>query len=223
VTRVVLADDSVLLRTGLSRLLTDEGFDVVGEAGDAAELMQAVEAMGLDLAIVDIRMPPTHRDEGLQATLTLRRTHPELAVLLLSQYVETRDVLSLLKGRHSGIGYLLKDRITNIDAFISDVRRVAAGGTAVDPFVVERVLNRPRVPENPLDQLSPREREILALMAEGQSNAGIGATLFLGERTIETHIRSIFLRLGIEQQSDVNRRVLAVLRRLAFSPPADES
>ncbi len=210
-TRILLADDSVLLRTGLARLLVEEGFEIVGEAGDVEELMALVDQATADLAILDIRMPPTHTDEGLQAAMSLRRTHPTLAVLLLSQYVETRDVLSLLRGGHAGMGYLLKDRVTNIDAFVADVRRVSAGGTAVDPLVVERVLNRPRVEANPLDQLTPREREILGLMAEGQSNAGIGATLFLGERTVETHIRSIFLRLGLEQTNDVNRRVLAVL------------
>lgn len=210
-TRIVLADDSVLLRTGLARLLVEEGFEILGEAGTAEELVAMIDRIAVDLAILDIRMPPTHRDEGLQAALTLRRTHPTLPVLLLSQYIETRDVLTLLKRGHSGIGYLLKDRITNIDAFIADVRRVAAGGTAVDPLVVERVLNRPRVEANPLEQLTPREREILGLMAEGQSNAGIGATLYLGERTVETHIRNIFLRLGLEQTNDVNRRVLAVL------------
>jgi DNA-binding NarL/FixJ family response regulator len=210
-TRVLLADDSVLLRSGVARLLMDEGFEIVGEAGNAEQLMELVELAAADLAIVDIRMPPTHRDEGLRAAVSLRSTHPELAVLLLSQHIETSEVLSLLRGRHAGIGYLLKDRITNIDSFVADVRRVAAGGTAVDPLVVERVLNRPRLAANPLEQLTTRERQILALMAEGQSNAAIGASLYLGERTVETHIRNIFLRLGLEQTNDVNRRVLAVL------------
>ena len=210
-TRVVLADDSVLLRTGLSRLLTDEGFDVVGEAGDASELIDVVARTSPDLAVIDIRMPPTHQLEGLEATLVLRQTRPALAVLLLSQYVESRDVVTILRGRHAGIGYLLKDRVTNIDVFIADVRRVAAGGTAVDPLVVDRVLKRPRTSESPLHFLTPRETQILTLMAEGQSNAGIADTLFLGERTVEKHVAHIFVRLGLEPQADINRRVVAVL------------
>jgi DNA-binding NarL/FixJ family response regulator len=210
-TRLLLADDSLLLRASLAHLLTDEGFEIVGEAGDAQELFQAIDATGPDAAIIDIRMPPTHTDEGLRAALALREGRPGLAVLLLSQFVETRDLMRLLNGPHGGIGYLLKDRITNIDSFIADVKRVAAGGTAVDPQVVERVLTRPRSPGNPLTALSPRQRGILALMAEGRSNSGIGTALFLTERTVETHLRSIFLRLGIEHQTDVNRRVLAVL------------
>jgi DNA-binding NarL/FixJ family response regulator len=210
-TRVVLADDSVLLRAGLGRLLSDEGFEVVGEVGDGLQLFDVIDRTQPHLAVVDIRMPPTHRDEGLRVTLRLRQTHPALAVLLLSQYVETRDVITILEGRHAGIGYLLKDRITNIDAFLTDVRRVAAGGTAIDPLVVDRVLNRRRVAANPLHSLSPREGQILALMAEGLSNAGIASTLFLGERTVEKHVANIFVRLGLEPQGDVNRRVLAVL------------
>jgi serine/threonine-protein kinase len=210
-TRVVLADDSVLLRTGLRRLLTDEGFDVVGEAGDAAELLAVVARTSPDLALVDIRMPPTHQLEGLEATLTLRQIRPALAVLLLSQYVESRDVVTILRGRHAGIGYLLKDRVTNIDAFIADDRRVVGGGTADDPLDVELVLNRPRTTRNPLHALSPREAQILTLMAEGQSNAGIADTLFLAERTVEKHVAHIFNRLSLEPQADINRRVLAVL------------
>jgi len=219
-TRLVLADDSVLLRTGLARLLSDEGFEIVGQAGDVRGLFESIDSGQPDTAIIDIRMPPTHTDEGLRAALTLRQSRPKLAVLLLSQYVETREVMPLLREHHGGVGYLLKDRITNIDVFISDVRRVSAGGTAIDPLIVQRVLNRPRSEGHPLADLSPREREILSLMAEGKSNAGIGAALFLGERTVETHIRSIFLRLGLEQQTDVNRRVLAVLThfRDEFSP-----
>jgi DNA-binding NarL/FixJ family response regulator len=145
-TRLVLADDSLLLRASLAHLLTDEGFEIVGAAGDAQELFQAIDATGPDAPIIDIRMPPTHTDEGLRAALALREGRPGLAVLLLSQFVETRDLMRLLNGPHGGIGYLLKDRITNIDSFIADAKRVAAGGTAVDPQVVERVLTRPRSP-----------------------------------------------------------------------------
>ncbi|WP_027344262.1 response regulator transcription factor [Hamadaea tsunoensis] len=213
-TGVVLADDSVLLRAGLERLLAAEGFTVLASLPDTGVLLSTVEATRPDIVVLDIRMPPAYADEGLRAAQALRRDHPTLAILLLSQYVETRDVLALLRQRGGGIGYLLKDRITDIDRFLDDVRRVAAGGTAVDPLVVARALDRPRPPGHDLDALSDREREILGRMAAGHSNAGIAALLFLGERTVEAHIRSIFAKLGIPAERDVNRRVLAVLSYL---------
>ncbi len=218
-TRVVLADDSVLLRAGLERLLAAEGFTIVDSVSTAEELLAATDRHRPDLVVVDIRMPPTYINEGLQAAQTLRRRHPRLAILLLSQYIETCDVLTLLRQRDGGSGYLLKDRITDIESFLADVRRVAAGGTAVDPLVVNRVMGRPRLAASRLGLLSEREREILRFMAEGHSNASIASHLFLAERTVEAHIRSIFSKLGIPTERDVNRRVLAVLSLLRRQDP----
>jgi serine/threonine-protein kinase len=178
------------------------------------ELLRCVAEQRPDAVIVDIRMPPTFTDEGLQAALTLRRTTPGLAILLLSQYIETRDVVTILEQGEAGVGYLLKDRITDIDRFLANVRRVLAGGTAVDPLVVERVMKRPRRRGEGVDALSDREREILTLMATGRSNVAIAEELFLAERTVEAHIRSIFIKLGLPALPDVNRRVLAVLTLL---------
>nr|WP_281180582.1 protein kinase [Rhodococcus phenolicus] len=212
--RVVLADDSVLLREGIRSLLGDEGVDVVGEAGDASDLLALVEQARPDIAVVDIRMPPTHTVEGIEAARTIRAEFPETAVLLLSQYVESEYVMDLLTNGAGGLGYLLKDRVADIDEFIDTLHRVADGGSAIDPSVVSRMVSRPHPGSRPIDDLSAREREVLALMAEGRSNRAIGATLFLGERTVEAHIRSIFLKLGLHPEPEDHRRVLAVLEHL---------
>ena len=212
--RLVLADDAVLVRTGLAHVLAGAGFAVAGTAGDAAALLRLVEQHAPDLAIVDIRMPPTHTDEGIQAALALRRTHPRVGILLLSQYVETADVLTVLRGTGDrGTGYLLKERISDIDSFVADVGTVAAGGTVVDPLVARRLMRRRDTLG--LEQLSAREREIVAHMATGRSNSGIATELRLGERTVEAHVRSIFAKLGLPDGPDVNRRVLAVLSHLS--------
>ncbi|MET9210763.1 MULTISPECIES: protein kinase domain-containing protein [unclassified Nocardia] len=212
--RVVLADDSALLRQGIARLLEDEGMEVAGQAADAVALLGLVRAHRPDVAVVDIRMPPTCTTEGIDAAVTIRRDYPETAVLLLSQYIETENVLDLLSGGARSLGYLLKDRVSDIDEFVTALERVAAGGSAIDPDLVGRLVSRPHHGALPLDELSPREREVLRLMAEGRSNRAIGAALFLGERTIETHVRSIFAKLGLQPEPDDHRRVLAVLTHL---------
>ncbi|MFC8383178.1 protein kinase [Nocardia sp. NPDC057272] len=212
--RVVLADDSALLRQGIARLLEDEGMEVTGQAGDAAALLSLVRAHRPDVAVVDIRMPPTCTTEGIDAAVVIRRDFPETAVLLLSQYIETESVLDLLSGGARSLGYLLKDRVSDIDEFVTALHRVAEGGSAIDPDLVGRLVSRPHHGAVPLDALSTREREVLRLMAEGRSNRAIGAALFLGERTIETHVRSIFVKLGLQPEPDDHRRVLAVLTHL---------
>ncbi|ATQ31637.1 protein kinase [Rhodococcus ruber] len=217
--RVVLADDSVLLREGISRLLCDEGIDVVGEAGDAATLLALVADERPDVAVVDIRMPPTHTTEGIGAAATIRADHPDTAVVLLSQYVETDHVMNLLADGAAGLGYLLKDRVSDIDEFVDTLHRVAGGGSAIDPSVVSRLVARPHRDSRPIDTLSTREREVLALMAEGRSNRAIGAALFLGERTVEAHVRAIFLKLGLHPEPEDHRRVLAVLKHLEATTP----
>lgn len=215
--RVVLADDSALLRQGIARLLEDEGMEVAGQAGDAAALLGLVRAHRPDVAVVDIRMPPTCTTEGIDAAVTIRREFPDTAVLLLSQYIETESVLDLLADGARSLGYLLKDRVSDIDEFVTALQRVAAGGSAIDPDLVGRLVSRPHHGSRPLDELSPREREVLRLMAEGRSNRAIGATLFLGERTIETHVRGIFTKLGLQPEPDDHRRVLAVLTHLRLT------
>ena len=208
--RVVIAEDSVLLREGLARVLGESGFEVVAQVGDATELRRAVRRTKPDVAIVDVRMPPTQTDEGAQAAKEIRAEHPEVAVLVLSNVVEARVALELFSERPEGFGYLLKDRVLEIDDFLESVRRVAGGGTAIDPDVVIQLVGRRRA-HDPLEELTPREREVLGLMAEGRSNRGICEKLFVSPKTVETHVNSIFLKLGLALAPDDNRRVLAVL------------
>jgi DNA-binding NarL/FixJ family response regulator len=214
--RVVVADDSVLLREGVVRLLEEAGFEVVAQAGDAEDLLRKVNAHKPQLAVVDVRMPPTHTDEGLRAALTIRERHPETNVLVLSQIVEPSSALELLAGDAAGLGYLLKDRVGDLDRFTESVRRVGEGGSALDPEVVSLLLGRRRQ-EDPLDALTPREREVLQAMAEGASNNGIAERLVVTERAVEKHVTSIFTKLGLPPDTDSHRRVLAVLRYLEAS------
>jgi DNA-binding NarL/FixJ family response regulator len=211
--RVVLADDSLLFREGLARLLAESELEVVGQAGDAGDLLALVQSELPDVAIVDIRMPPEHRDEGLVAARQIKQASPAVGVLVLSQYVEVHYAMALVEDRPRGAGYLLKDRVENVDDFVDAVRRVAAGEVVVDPSVVALLVNRARE-HDPLDELTAREREVLALMAEGRSNHAISARLFLTARTVESHVRSIFLKLNLPQAPDDHRRVLAVLSHL---------
>jgi DNA-binding NarL/FixJ family response regulator len=208
--RVVIADDAVLFREGLARVLAEGGFDVVAQAGDADELRRRVDELGPDVAVLDVRMPPTQTDEGTRLAKELRERHPQLGVLLLSQVVEARHALDLLRDHPDGFGYLLKDRVVEIDEFLDSVRRVGRGGTAIDPEVVGQLLGRRR-DDDPLAPLTPRELEVLRLMAEGLSNRGICEKLVLSPKTIETHISNIFLKLGIRDAADDHRRVRAVL------------
>jgi DNA-binding NarL/FixJ family response regulator len=211
--RVVVADDSVLLREGVVRLLQEGGFEVVGQAGDAEELLRKVNAHRPDVAVVDVRMPPTHTDEGLRAAAEIRQRFPETAVLVLSQIIETGSALELLTESAEGIGYLLKDRVADIDRFTESVRRVAEGGSALDPEVVSTLLGRRRR-DDPLASVTPREREVLALMAEGRSNQAIAEAMVVTERAIEKHVTSIFGKLGLAPTAEDHRRVLAVLAYL---------
>lgn len=213
--RVVVADDSVLLREGIVRLLTEAGMDVVAQAGDAEDLLRKVGAHRPDVAIIDIKMPPTHTDEGLRAAAEIRERQPDVGVLVLSQYVEEGYALELLGNAQAGdagagTGYLLKDRVGDIDRFVESVRRVGEGGSALDPEVVAQLLGRRRE-EDPLAPLSPREREVLALMAEGRSNHGIAQQLVVTDRAVEKHVTNIFGKLDLSPAPDDHRRVLAVL------------
>jgi DNA-binding NarL/FixJ family response regulator len=212
--RVVIADDSVLLREGVSRLLAEAGFEVVGQAGDADELLREVEDKAPDVAIVDIRMPPTHTDEGLQAARELRSRHPSLGVLVLSQYVRPSYAFELLADDARGVGYLLKDRVSNLDELSDAVTRVGGGGSVLDPSVVSQLVGRRRQGHDAVDDLSEREREVLALMAEGRTNRAIAERLFITERTVEKHVKSIFGKLALPASADAHRRVLAVLAYL---------
>jgi DNA-binding NarL/FixJ family response regulator len=209
--RVVIGEDSLLLRAGIARLLEDVGIEVVGQAGDLDDLLRKVRAHRPDVAIVDIKMPPTHTDEGLKAAVLIRSELPRTAVLVLSQYVEKEYAAELLAENAEGVGYLLKDRVADIDRFIDTVRRVADGGSALDPEVVSQMLARRR---GPLDELTPREREVLAMMAEGRSNRSIAAELVVTERAVEKHVTSIFGKLNLPATADDHRRVLAVLAYL---------
>ncbi len=223
--RIAIADDSALLRRGLAALLQAEGMTVVCEACDAAELLSCVDRERPDAAVVDIRMPPGYATEGIEAAREIRRRHPETGVLLLSQYVETENAMSLFAGGADGagpdagldgargLGYLLKERVSDIEDFMDALRRVAAGGTAVDPDLVSRLVSRPQEARQG-EELSSRERDVLELMAEGRTNQAIGRCLFLGERTVEAHIRSIFVKFNLRPEPEDHRRVLAVLSYL---------
>ncbi len=211
--RAVVADDSVLLRDGVVRLLEDADISVVAAVGDGESLVAAVLEHRPDLAIVDVRMPPTHTDEGIRAALAIRAARPEVAVLVLSQYVEERYATDLLGGNTSGVGYLLKDRVVDVDDFVAAVRRVAAGGSAIDAEVVAQLLGR-TARTSEIDRLTPREREVLGLMAEGLSNAGIAERLVVSLGAVEKHISNVFTKLDLEREDHAHRRVLAVLTYL---------
>jgi DNA-binding NarL/FixJ family response regulator len=211
--RAVIADDSILLREGVARVLSDAGIEVAASVGDADALRRVVATEKPDVAIVDVRMPPTQTDEGSRAAEAIRERHPEVGILMLSQVVEAHTALRLFGERPEGFGYLLKDRVLEIDDFVEAVKRVARGGTAMDPQVVSQLVGKKRK-DDPIDELSPREREVLELMAEGPSNAGICAKLFLSSKTVETHVSSIFNKLRLAPAPDDHRRVLAVLAYL---------
>jgi DNA-binding NarL/FixJ family response regulator len=207
---VVLADDSVLLREGIASLLEKAGFEIVGQSGTAEDLLLKVRSYKPDIAIVDIKMPPTHTDEGLRAATEIREKHPDTAVLVLSQYVEEGYALELLQESAEGVGYLLKDRVYDLADFVAAVKRVAEGGSALDPSVVSQLVGRRRR-DDPIDALSAREREVLELMAEGLSNSAIAARVFLTDRGVEKHVTSIFQKLQLPVAADTHRRVLAVV------------
>jgi len=208
--RVVIAEDQALLRQGIVRLLTDAGFEVVGEAADAPDLLRKVGAYKPDVAIVDIQMPPDNTDDGLRAALEIRQRQPDVGVIVLSQFVEERYALDLIGGSAEGVGYLLKDRVADFTAFADAVRRVGNGGSVLDPAVVARMLGRRRR-NDPLDGLTAREREVLELMAEGRSNRGIAEALVVTSHAVEKHVTNIFSKLGVGEAPEDHRRVLAVL------------
>jgi DNA-binding NarL/FixJ family response regulator len=212
--RVVIAEDSVLLREGLTKLLADGGFEVAAAVSDADQLLRAVGEQRPDLVVVDVRMPPTHTDEGIQAALVIRRQYPQVAILVLSQYVEERYATDLLSVQTSGVGYLLKDRVAQVSDFLDALRRVAAGGTALDPEVVAQLLVRHR--DDPIDRLTPRELQVLAMMAEGRSNNAIVDALRVSHSAVEKYVSSIFAKLDLPPSDTENRRVLAVLKFLGM-------
>jgi DNA-binding NarL/FixJ family response regulator len=211
--RVVIGEDSVLLREGVARLLESGAMEVVGQAGDFEDLMRKVRAHKPDVAVVDIRMPPDHSDEGLRAAAQIREELPGTGVLVLSQYLDESYAMELLEGGAEGVGYLLKDRVSDVDAFLDAVRRVASGQSVLDPKVVRELLGRQRR-DDPLDELTPREREVMELMAEGLTNSGIAGRLVVTEKAVERHVTSIFSKLLIDAAPNEHRRVLAVLRFL---------
>jgi DNA-binding NarL/FixJ family response regulator len=211
--RIVICEDSILLREGLARLLADGGHEVTARASDGQALLDAVAADPPELAVIDVRLPPTHTDEGLRAAVRIRREAPGVTILVLSQYVEERYALDLIGSGASGVGYLLKERVADVEEFLEAVHRVGDGGSAIDPEVVSQLLARARRPA-PLDSLSPREREVLALMAEGRTNAAIAAALVLTDGAVEKHVRSMFTKLDLLDSATDNRRVRAVLAYL---------
>jgi DNA-binding NarL/FixJ family response regulator len=211
--RIVIAEDSALLRDGLTRMLTDSGHEVVGAIDDAVGLRELVEQADAELVVLDVRMPPTHTDEGIRAALELRAQWPELPVIVLSQYVEENYANELLAGDLGGIGYVLKDRVTDVGQFLATVERVGGGGTAIDPEVVSQLLARTRR-QQPIAELTPREREVLGLMAEGRSNTAIAEELVVTQRAVEKHVKNIFQKLRLTPADTDHRRVLAVLRYL---------
>jgi DNA-binding NarL/FixJ family response regulator len=212
--RVAVADDAVILREGLSRLLAEAGFEVVGLAADADALLELIERVRPDVAIIDIRMPPTHTDEGLRAAKVIRERWPEIGLLVLSQHVNARYALELLSSGTDGIGYLLKERVSDLDELATAVNRVGQGGSILDPAVVNELVDRRRPGDNPLEQLTAREREVLALMAEGRSNKAIAERLFVTEHTVEKHVKNILGSLRLPLSPDDHRRVLAVITYL---------
>jgi DNA-binding NarL/FixJ family response regulator len=214
--RVVIADDEVLLREGLDRLLTEAGFEVVGKAATPDELRRRVQLTRPDVAIVDIKMPPTHTDEGLVAAQAIRGAHPRVGVLVLSHYLESRYAMRLLQQHPGGVGYLLKERVSDVAVLTDALRRIHEGECVLDPTIVARLIKRPR-PDGPLAELTERERQVLALMAEGRSNQGICDRLFLSLKTVEAHVKHVFTKLGLEESPDDHRRVLAVLAYLRAS------
>ena len=212
--RVVLADDAIILREGLARLLQEAGFEVIGLAADGDALLKLVERTTPDVAIIDIRMPPTHTDEGLRAAKTIRERWPTVGLLVLSQHVNTRYALELLSAGTDGVGYLLKERVSDLAELAASVTRVGNGGSVLDPAVVGELVGRRRPSENPVEHLTGREREVLALMAEGRSNQAIAETLFITDHTVEKHIKNILGTLSLPQSPDDHRRVLAVITYL---------
>lgn len=219
--RVIVLDDSVLFREGVSRILADDGFDVVGLAPDAGRGRTLVAELQPDVVVTDIRMPPTNTTEGLELALEMRGIHPDIGVLVLSNHVETHYAMQLLGDDPSGIGYLLKDRVDDLDEFSAAVRRVATGGSVIDPLIVTRLMGRKRA-QDPLAKLSEREKEVLALIAEGRSNQAIATRLFLAEKTVQAHVASILMKLGLHQDADDHRRILAVLTYLRSLDPFED-